>query len=474
MPVQLTALHWIYLGVVLLVIITMAARRDTLIPTILGLFLIGLVAKGSLVGALQVMFNALIAAGGEFWGLITVISLVVALSKSLSDVGADHLIMRPAAVAMVNSDVAFWVTGIGMLVISWFVWPSPATALIGAIILPVAIRAGLPAMGAAAAMNLFGHGAALSSDFVIQAAPGISAKTAEIGVGDVISGWPIWLAMTVVSTVTAWILLRRDIAAGKAGLESDFDAYKSAAASKGKERVIDRRQFTTVSYIAAVLTVVAFAIDIVLIIATRNLPPERAIRGGAATALIGGTALGIATIVTILAHGPVNALEKITDFIRDGFLFGIKVFAPVVVIGGFFFLGSEGTAKSILGPQATGFLSDFGTALAQAVPLSKIPVVFIQLIIGGITGLDGSGFSGLPLTGSLARTFGTAVSLDIGKLAMVGQLSAVWVGGGTIIPWGLIPVAAIAGVNPMDLARRNFLPVMLGFVAALLVAFVIV
>jgi NADH:ubiquinone oxidoreductase subunit 3 (subunit A) len=416
----------------------------------------------------------LIAAGGEFWGLITVISLVVALSKALSDVGADHLIMRPAAVAMVNSDVAFWVTGLGMLVISWFVWPSPATALIGAIILPVAIRAGLPAMGAAVAMNLFGHGAALSGDFVIQAAPGISAKTAEVGVGDVMSGWPIWLAMTVVSTVTAWIILRRDIAAGKAGLESDFDAYKSAAASKGKERVIEKRQFTTVSYIAAVLTVVAFAVDIVLIIITRNLPGDQAIRGGAATALIGGTALAITTVITILAHGPINALEKITDFIRDGFLFGIKVFAPVVVIGGFFFLGSEGTAKSILGPQATGFLSDFGTALAQAVPLSKIPVVVIQLIIGGITGLDGSGFSGLPLTGSLARTFGTAVNLDIGKLAMVGQISAVWVGGGTIIPWGLIPVAAIAGVNPMDLARRNFIPVMLGFVAALLVAFAII
>ena len=106
-------------------------------------------------------------------------------------------------------------------------------------------------------------------------------------------------------------------------------------------------------------------------------------------------------------------------------------------------------------------------------PLSRLPVAFIQLVIGGITGLDGSGFSGLPLMGSLAQTFGDAINVNKGVLGALGQLSAIWVGGGTIIPWGLIPVAAIAGVNPMDLARKNFLPVMVGFLAALIVAVII-
>lgn len=55
--------------------------------------------------------------------------------------------------------------------ISLFFWPSPAVALLGAVLLPVAIRAGLPALGVAMAMNLFGHGIALSGDFIIQAAP---------------------------------------------------------------------------------------------------------------------------------------------------------------------------------------------------------------------------------------------------------------------------------------------------------------
>ena len=66
----------------------------------------------------------------------------------------------------------------------------------------------------------------------------------------------------------------------------------------------------------------------------------------------------------------------------------------------------------------------------------------LQLVIGGLTGLDGSGFSGLPLTGALARTFGTATGASIPVLACLGQISAIFIGGGTVVPWGLIPVAA--------------------------------
>ena len=92
------------------------------------------------------------------------------------------------------------------------------------------------------------------------------------------------------------------------------------------------------------------------------------------------------------------------------------------------------------------------------------------MIIGGITGLDGSGFSGLPLVGSLAQTFSSAVKIDKATLGALGQISAVWVGGGTIIPWGIIPVAAITGVDPNDLARTNFLPVIIGLLVTTIVA----
>jgi hypothetical protein len=87
-----------------------------------------------------------------------------------------------------------------------------------------------------------------------------------------------------------------------------------------------------------------------------------------------------------------------------------------------------------------------------------------------IVGLDGSGFSPLPLVGSVAATFGKAMEIDKATLAALGQIAGVWTGGGTIIPWGLIPVAAITGVNPIELARRNFVPVMLGLAATTIVA----
>lgn len=155
-------------------------------------------------------------------------------------------------------------------------------------------------------------------------------------------------------------------------------------------------------------------------------------------------------------------------------MFGIKIFAPVIIIAGFFFLGKGDLAKSILNvPTATGFLEDLGIALSQAVPLNKVFVAFVNLFAGIVVGLDGSGFSPLPLVGSVAATFSNAINVDKATLAALGQIAGVWTGGGTIIPWGLIPVAAIAGVNPIELARRNFIPVIFGFIATTIVAILI-
>jgi hypothetical protein len=151
-------------------------------------------------------------------------------------------------------------------------------------------------------------------------------------------------------------------------------------------------------------------------------------------------------------------------------MFGIKIFAPVIVIGAFFFLGSEEMAKKILGPEARGLLSDLGLYLAQHITLSKFPAALIQMVVGVITGLDGSGFSGLPLVGSLANTFSLAIGVKKDVLAALGQISTIWVGGGTIIPWGLIPVAAICNVNPLELAKKNLIPVLIGFCATFIVA----
>lgn len=465
MALELNILHWIYIVVVLIVLTVMIMRRDTLLPCLVGLGLFGFVAKGSLLGGLQTIYNALVASGSVFWEIIVIISLVVAMSKALADVGADYLIMQPAARLMKNPTLAFWFLGIGMAVVAWFVWPTPAVALIGAIMLPVAVRAGLPSIGAAMAMNIFGHGVALSSDYVIQGAPGITGGSAGIGAGAVISASiPLFITMTLVTTLSSFWVLQGVLKKEKVAHEEERKRFAEEEAKASK------REFTFTSYLVAWLVPIAFLGVIAALYFFK-------LKGGDATALVGGTAASIMVVAAVSQFG-MESLEKITDYIRDGFMFGIKIFAPVVIIGGFFFLGSGEILPKIIGETRFtltehGLLGDIGTAIAGIVPLSRIPVAIIQLLIGAITGLDGSGFSGLPLMGSLAKTFGTAAHVRTGVLAALGQFSAVWVGGGTLVPWGLIPVAAICGVEPFELARRNFWPVVLGLAATTIVAIII-
>src|SRR5690606_18463513 len=92
-------------------------------------------------------------------------------------------------------------------------------------------------------------------------------------------------------------------------------------------------------------------------------------------------------------------------------------------------------------------------------------------LVGLVAGLDGSGFSGLPLTGALAGSFGAGSGMDPETLAALGQMGNIWAGGGTLVAWSsLIAVAGFARVSVLDLARRCFLPVMAGLFVSILVA----
>lgn len=90
--------------------------------------------------------------------------------------------------------------------------------------------------------------------------------------------------------------------------------------------------------------------------------------------------------------------------------------------------------------------------------------------VGILTRLDGSGFSGISLAGSIAQLFPTAIGVGAATLTALGQVTAIWVGGGTLIPWALIPAAAICGVDPFELARKNLIPVSIGLVVTTIVA----
>nr|WP_106784753.1 hypothetical protein [Lysinibacillus timonensis] len=458
MGVELTALHWIYVVFIVLIIGLMVKRRDTTLISILGIFLIAVVATGDLVASISGVFKSFVFATTELLSTILIICIIVAMSKVLQKTGINEVMIAPFTKIIKSPSLAYWTIGILMMLISWFFWPSPAVALLGAVMLPVAIRAGLPALGVAMAMNLFGHGIALSSDFIIQGAPKLTADAAGIPVSDVVTASiPLVITMGVVTTLVAFFLLKRDIKRGTMEMVGSYDGELEVEKS---EDILTLRQ----KQFFAVLIPVAFLLDVVAM-SVFNLS------GGDATAIVGGTAIIILLLLTMFAHKS-SGLEKTTSYLIEGFQFGFKVFGPVIPIAAFFYLGDSGYTAMIgdLPDGSQGIVNDLGMALAGVVPLTKEIAAITLTGVGAITGLDGSGFSGITLAGSIANLFGTAIESGTATLTALGQIAAIWVGGGTLVPWALIPAAAICNVSPFELARRNLIPVVAGLVVTTIVA----
>ncbi|WP_258958375.1 hypothetical protein [Bacillus mobilis] len=353
--------------------------------------------------------------------------------------------------------LAYWIIGLLMMTISFFFWPSPAVALMGAILLPVAVRVGLPPIGVAIAMNLFGHGIALSGDFVIQGAPKLTADAAGLPVSSVVSASvPLVIVMGIVTTSVAFFFLRKEFHTGLSIQES----IPSTESSKTLTSLSSR----TKKWLAICIPIV-YAIDILCMIQFK-------LQGSDATALIGGTTVIMIIIISLIAYKG-NGLNKTTDYFIEGLQFGFKIFGPVIPIAALFYLGDSGFVKIIgdyLPKGSHGIINDLGIALSQTVPLNQYVSAGTLTIVGVITGLDGSGFSGISLAGSIANLFGTALGHGTATLTALGQIAAIWTGGGTLIPWALIPAAAICKVDPFELARRNFLPVVIGLIVTTIVA----
>lgn len=441
--VVLTPLHYAYLIGVIVILAVMVLKKDTPAVCIAFLFILGLIGLKSVTGGIITVFSAVLYAGREFMEVLATIALVTSLSKCLKDLGSDYLMMVPMAGIMKTPSLTWWILGLTMFLFSLFLWPSPSVALVGAIMLPFAVKAGLNPLAAAMAMNLFGHGFALSYDVVIQGAPAISAGAAGLDTSSILrQAWPLFWVMGIVTVLSAYVLNRGQLDARGPRLSIQAEPSRPQGHKKA-------------ALFLAVFTPLAFAGDIILMLLC-------GLKGGDATSMVSGTALLLTCLGALLGFGK-QSLEKVTGYVTEGFLFAIRIFAPVIIIGAFFFLGGEGIT-SIMGESFTrGIMNDWALWLAQNAPLNQYMAAFIQMVVGGLTGLDGSGFSGLPLTGALARTFGTATGSSVPVMAALGQITAIFVGGGTIVPWGLIPVAAICNVSPLELARKNLIPVCIGF-----------
>src|SRR5262249_39874218 len=320
---HLTAAHWIYAVFVLAVIVTMAVRRDALIPCIAGAFILGWIITGSPLGAIETVFKSSVVATRELLDIILVISMIVGLAAGLEAMRAEQLMVAPARKLMRSPEVAFWVIGVVMLIASYFLWPSPATALVGAVLVPAASSVRLPAISAAVAMNIFGHGIALSTDYVIQGAPSISARAANLPVEAVmLSGIPLILTMSIVTVTASFIIVRRDIARAQAEAHAAQEstsgsvAISAAAITAGDlltvravegagATVAQPPRPTMLAQVAAVVVPLSYLLVIVALIGFR-------IRGGEATAIIGGVTLLLLSVFTLINNGA-DGFDLITE-----------------------------------------------------------------------------------------------------------------------------------------------------------------
>ena len=140
--VGLTPAHWVYLAGVLLIIGVTVARRNVVVPALLATAVTAWVMTGSPVTGIQAIFNASLIAASELFNIFLIIAMVTALLGALRAMKADQRMVTPFQKVMRGGWSAYAVLAVVTYGISLFFWPTPAVPLIGAILVPAAIRAG--------------------------------------------------------------------------------------------------------------------------------------------------------------------------------------------------------------------------------------------------------------------------------------------------------------------------------------------
>jgi hypothetical protein len=510
--ITITAAHWVYVAGVAAVVLTMVLRANVVVPSILATFAVALAWTGSPVSALGSIFNASFVAAKELFNIFLVIALITALLNALKTLRSDVRMVQPFRMVMTNGHAAFFILSAVTYVISLFFWPTPAVPLVSAVLLPAAIAAGLPPLAGAMAIAIAGQGMALSSDYVIGVAPGISAKAAGAAVSAaVVADRALVLSLIVgaVALSLAYFSIRRTIKPGSEALldqwqgQSGDDDLKrlEAVGSFDKAEIargtsydepqaiddqlrhhlpLNDKRRATWSKLFAILTPLGFAVVIaVMVLPKLGVHGVGAdLKGGDAAALVGGMGAALMIFATLAAEGARKSLDVCADHITDGFVFAFKAMGSVLPIAGFFFMGAGGDlAAGVLNvpaAQAPPLLFDLIQTAQAFIPHNHFLVAFGVLLVGMITGVDGSGFAGLPLTGSLSGALGPTVGIDVTTLCAVGQMGAVWTGGGTLIAWSsLIAVAGFARVHVLDTVRALLVPVLAGLFVATICAVLI-
>lgn len=471
---ELSLPHFLYGLFTLIIIGTMIMRKGVVLPTLLGTFFIAWLYKGSIVDGFTAIFKANLVAAQELFSIFLIITFMLALLNSLRDLGADKHMIQPIQKLMVNGHISYFVLVAVTYVISLFFWPTSAVPLVCALLVPAAIRAGLPAATAAVAIAIAGQGMALSSDYIVQVAPNLSAVSAGVETAAVAEQALILsLIAGGIAIGLAYILYRKTIRTKVDPLNNQELKNMQNIGERTQEQQGPRLK-TWSKIFAVIVPLTLVAVVIYMVYEKLNSGRMSGLEEGDGAAFIGGVAVILLLLSTIVLRKQ-QALDYVTKHITDGFVFAFKAMGPVIPIAGFFFLGSADFSANILSleNQAPAFLFDFVQSTQAYLPQNEWLAALSILIIGIVTGLDGSGFSGLPLIGALAASLTTS-GMDTATLAAIGQIGTIWTGGGALVAWSsLIAIAGFCGVPVMELVRKNFIPVICGLFVATLAAVMI-
>lgn len=511
--VVLTSAHWVYLCGVVAIIATLVFRANVVAPAILATFATVLAFSGHVSAALEAVFFAPLTAARELFNIFLVISLMTALLNALKRINADIKMVQPFRAVMVNGHVGFFVLGFVSYILSLFFWPTPAVPLIAGILLPAAIYAGVPPLGAALCIGIAGLGTALSSDYVIKVAPGISAKAAAVAMPAVADKALLLSLITGgIAFLIAYLKIRKQIQAPDARHLERWEATQVTAnsvvvvAAPSRARIrrgklqhasvgeggqsgiqttsrmgMTARDLLTPtqewwSKCFAIVIPVSFLAIVAYMVLPHVIPGFKGASGAAAAALVGGVS-ALLMVAVAAARDYRSICRSTAEHVTEGFVFSFRAMSSVLPIAGFFFIGVAGTAAPILGlpagTAAPGLLADLVKAGEVYIPHNAFFVSYGILLAGMVTGIDGSGFAGLPLTGALAGALGRTVGFDVSTLAAIGQMGSVWTGK-TLTAWSaLAAVASFARVPVLQAVRHLLLPVVAGLLISTLVAILI-
>jgi len=277
--------------------------------------------------------------------------------------------------------------------------------------------------------------------------PGLLAQASGVEVEQVISeSIPLVIGSGIVaSSLGYWKLLKTN--------KSNPIGHKKPNSPKSEEpnssnRTLYRKKKK--SKIVAMIVISAYTLTIFWLLLS-------GLRGDNAAAATGGVSIAVLILGTVLFNYK-TALNTFVLHIQNGLKVSMGVFAPIVVIAGFFLLGTQSGSELILNRSGPGYLELLALQLSGLIYINEFTSAIIVIIAAVLGAMSGSGFSAIPLVGGVAAALGEVSGVPVVPLAVLGQVAAIWTDA-MIIPWGFpAVVSAVTRTEAINVGIQNILP----------------